>query len=106
MDATRKNSKRTLEAAIDAVRSSEPGRMEMENGAARVWARIGHELTPENPMSSSAGLIRNCDDYRALIPDYVAGRLSSARALLFTDHTHECAETHGMRHAAPPREGK
>ena len=44
MDANRKNSKETLEAVIDAVRRLEPDRADMENAAARVWARIGQEF--------------------------------------------------------------
>ena len=62
----------------------------MENRAARVWARIGNELAPASDASSSVEQIRNCEDYRALIPDFIAGRLSQARALLLRDHTHEC----------------
>jgi FecR protein/Protein of unknown function (DUF3352)/Putative zinc-finger len=94
MDTNRKNSKETLDAVIDAMRSSEPDRAEMENAAARVWARLGHEFREERKIEdqnySSVPTFQNCHDYRALIPDYIAGRLPSARALLFKDHTHEC----------------
>jgi predicted anti-sigma-YlaC factor YlaD len=96
----RKNSKKILEAAIDAVRTAEPGRTEMENSAARVWARIGRELAPEDGIGPSVAQIRTCDDYRALIPDYIAGRLSSARSILFTDHTHECVACRNALNAA------
>jgi hypothetical protein len=95
MDADRKNSKSMLEAAIQAVRNSEPDRVDMENRAARVWARIAESQDTEKSggpdlFPGATSQIRGCEDYRALIPDYIAGRLSSARALLLTDHTHEC----------------
>ena len=90
MDANHKNPKEALDAAIRAARTAEPDRMDMENRAARVWARIGNELAPASGASSSVEQIRTCEDYRALIPDFIAGRLSQARALLLRDHTHEC----------------
>jgi len=108
MDANRKNSKQMLEAAIDAVRGSEPDRTDMENRAARVWSRIGQELqeqfhdggTTHDPNFASVPKFTSCNDYRALIPDYIAGRLSSARSLLFTDHTHECVACRNALNAA------
>ncbi len=96
MDVNRKNSKEMLESAIDTVRNSEPEPMEVENAAARVWSRIVSEFQAQAGSSPGASApasfesIRSCDDYRALIPDFIAGRLSSARALLVSDHTHEC----------------
>jgi FecR protein/Protein of unknown function (DUF3352)/Putative zinc-finger len=100
MDTNANNPKRILEAAIDAVRTTEPDQMELEQRAARVWTRIGRELTAEASMKPSTDQIRNCDDYRALIPDYIAGRLPSARALLFKDHTHECVACRNALNAA------
>jgi ferric-dicitrate binding protein FerR (iron transport regulator) len=88
-----------LEAAIDAVRAAEPDRVEMESCAARVWARIGQELCAMQG-SKVMSLIKRCEDYRTLIPDYLAGRLSSSRALLFTDHTHECVACRNALDAA------
>jgi len=88
------NPKKMLEAAIDAARSAEPDRIEMEDRAARVWSRIAQSPAP------SADYLRGCDDYRALIPDYIAGRLPNARALLFKDHTHECVACRNALNAA------
>src|SRR5262245_15239074 len=92
-----------LDRAIDAVRTFEPDRTEMENRAARVWARIGEELSQQGSISPSPVAVeqlRGCDDYRALIPDYISGRLSSAKALLFKDHTHECVACRNALNAA------
>src|SRR5262245_48566632 len=110
MDANRNNSKKMLEEAINAVRSSEPDRMDMENRAARVWSRIGQEFQERektsDPNFSSVPKFTSCNDYRVLIPDYIAGRLSSAQTLLFTDHTHECVACRNAlniaRGEAPP----
>jgi hypothetical protein len=104
MDTNRNNPQKTLAAAIDAVRTSQPGRTEIENGAARVWARIREESfgqTSERGLPfSPVEQLRNCDDYRTLIPGYIAGRLPSARALLFKDHTHECVACRNALNAA------
>lgn len=96
MDDNRKNSKKMLEAAVAFTRELEPDRNEMENGAARVWARIS-QVSEE---STAPGEIRGCSDYRAMIPEYLMGRLSSARALLFKDHTYECVACRNALDAA------
>jgi hypothetical protein len=110
MDVNRNNSKKMLEAAINAVRSSEPERTDMENRAARVWSRIGQEFQERektsDPNFSSVPKFTSCNDYRVLIPDYIVGRLSPAQTLLFTDHTHECVACRNAlniaRGEAPP----
>ena len=40
------------------------------------------------PMSPTR--IEGCGDFQSLIPAYLGGKLSEARALLLVDHTHEC----------------
>jgi hypothetical protein len=103
MEAKDKDPKVMLDRAIDVVRSSEPDQADMQNRAARVWARIGQELSRDGSIAPSASAVeqlRGCDDYRALIPDYIAGRLPAARALLFKDHTHECVACRNALNAA------
>src|SRR5689334_21092637 len=103
MEAKDKNPKVMLDRAIDVMRTSEPDQTGMQNRAARVWARIGEELSRDSsiaPSPSAVEQLRSCDDYRALIPDYIAGRLPAARALLFKDHTHECVACRNALNAA------
>ena len=54
----------------------------IEAAAARVWAN----LAAANAMPRCTA----CDDFQALIPEFNAGRLPEARALLVKDHLHEC----------------
>lgn len=50
----------------------------VESAAARVRTRLSHAA------------LRSCADFQALMPDYRAGCLPEARALLVKDHTREC----------------
>ncbi len=50
----------------------------------RVWSRItAADVGPARPL-------HGCEDFRALIPELLAGTLSEARSLLVEDHTREC----------------
>jgi hypothetical protein len=69
-----------LEQAVAEIRDEAPDSAVVEAAAARVWARL----------SPSAAAIRSCADFQALIPEYRAGRLTEARAMLLQDHLHQC----------------
>ncbi|HWB84952.1 MAG TPA: FecR domain-containing protein [Bryobacteraceae bacterium] len=71
-----------LERAISEIRSEEIDSAAMEAAATRVWSRVAAQGDGEP--------IRNCADFQALIPAYKAGHLPEARALLVTDHLHQC----------------
>jgi hypothetical protein len=59
------------------------------SGAAdRVWKRLSERTADASAVQVDH--IRNCSDFQALIPSYLAGSLSPARSLLLEDHTHEC----------------
>jgi len=68
-----------LEQAIAEIRDEPIHSDVMEAAAHRVRARL-------EPHAA----LRGCADFQALIPDFRAGKLSEARALLLKDHLHEC----------------
>jgi len=68
-----------LEQAIAEIRDEPVDPAVIEAAAGRVQARLAQHAT-----------LHSCADFQALIPDYRAGKLSPARALLLKDHTHEC----------------
>jgi len=73
-----------LERAMTEIRDDAVDPAVMEAAAARVWTKLAAAAT------GVADHIRSCADFQALIPDYRAGRLSQARALLVQDHLHQC----------------
>jgi hypothetical protein len=59
----------------------------------RVWSRINgaSRMLADRPQDAGAPIrIEGCADFQLLIPAYLGGKLSEARALLLVDHTHEC----------------
>ena len=81
-----------LERAVTEICGEPVDGAVVEAAAARVWARIAEaaERTGPVPVPEFAPHIRSCADFQALIPDYRAGRLTDARALLLKDHLHQC----------------
>lgn len=74
-----------LDDALDGIRNSSPDLDTTRAAADAVRARLGLD----EPALAS-GRIENCAGFQARIPDFVAGRLSEAEALLVQDHTREC----------------
>ncbi len=79
-----------LEQAIAGVRDEAIDPAVVEAAASRVRAHLAQHTT-----------IHTCADFQALIPDYRAGTLSPARALLLKDHTHECVACYRAMQSAP-----
>jgi hypothetical protein len=83
-----------LDQKTEAIRTEPIDAVEMKKAGDRVWARVSAERpavaeSAAAPVGESA-LIDGCDDFQSLIPAYLRGDLSPARALLLEDHTHEC----------------
>ena len=70
-----------LEQAVTEIRDETIDDGVIQAAAARVWARLA---------GASEHHIRGCADFQSLIPEYRAGRLTEARALLLQDHLHRC----------------
>jgi hypothetical protein len=86
-----------LDKVTDHIRRDEIDPQVMKNAAERVWARLAAEMSAEaeeapiaSVSSTPAEEIRGCEDFQSLIPAYLLGELSGARALLLEDHTQEC----------------
>ena len=87
-----------VERAAARIREDEVAPAVVESAAARVWERLAVEAR-RGPQAQAAApadapstlaLIRGCDDFKSLIPAYLAGQLPPARALLVEDHTRSC----------------
>jgi len=85
-----------LDRAVAAVREEDIPREAADVAVERVWARLASEIddavrgerrTESDPNRRP---IESCDDYQALLPPYLAGELSDARALLVDEHTRHC----------------
>jgi hypothetical protein len=70
-----------LEQAVTEIRDEAIDDAVIEAAAARVWARLAE---------AAGHHIRGCADFQSLIPEYRAGRLTQARAMLLQDHLHQC----------------
>jgi hypothetical protein len=70
-----------LEQAVIEIRDETIDDAVVQAAAARVWARLAE---------AGQHHIRGCADFQSLIPEYRAGRLTAARAMLLQDHLHQC----------------
>ena len=74
-----------LEQAMMEIRDDSVDPAVIEAAAARVWANLAAQCQTE-----AHAPLHSCADFQALIPEFKAGQLSTARALLVKDHLHEC----------------
>src|SRR6476661_1797992 len=93
-----KNNSDRLDEAVHQVADDPIDPRQVEEAAARVWARLSQEgassMQAAAPAAEAApplhGSLHGCEDFQSLIPAYVRGELSPARALLVEDHTRSC----------------
>src|ERR1019366_436297 len=74
-----------LEQAMIEIRDCTVDPAVVEAAAARVWANLAAHCQTETHAP-----LHTCADFQALIPEFKAGHLPQARALLVKDHLHEC----------------
>ncbi len=87
----KKNANQFLDETLNKMGHETPDATAVKAAADRVWARVANE---ENIMAvtntAQAEQLRDCNDFQSLIPAYLSGQLTSARVMLFEDHTREC----------------
>jgi hypothetical protein len=74
-----------LEQAMIEIRDDTVDPAVIASAAARVWANLAAQCQTETHAP-----LHTCADFQALIPEFKAGHLPQARALLVKDHLHEC----------------
>jgi hypothetical protein len=80
-----------LDNANTEMRNEQIDSAVVNEAAERVWARLAAESAARISTDTVATeRIGSCADFQSLIPAYLTGSLSEARALLLVDHTHEC----------------
>lgn len=95
MKRNRKELNAILDEVVADVRDESVDQSAVNDAASRVWARVSEQAAGEKLIDSPATVaaserIGGCADYQSLIPSYLRGELSPARALLLEDHGHEC----------------
>ncbi len=86
-----------LDQAVESLKQEKLDMDQMDEIAGRIRGQLDFETT------DSTG-IRGCEDFQSLIPDYLAGNLSSGRRLLFEDHVGSCLSCRKALTAARTRQ--
>lgn len=81
------NLDKILDQALDELREDRMDAAREDQAAGAVWARLATEVSADDPVEHK---ILGHADFQALIPAYVKGELSDARAMLLKDHVGEC----------------
>ena len=90
MKRVMKNEK--FDRLLSAIRNEQVDNEVVAQAGGRVWNSIAG--APVADLSSHK--LRNCEDFQALIPEYLGKQLAGGRGLLFEDHVHACV---ACRHA-------
>ncbi|MGD0127784.1 MAG: FecR domain-containing protein [Terriglobia bacterium] len=101
----------SLGELINELRREDVSDQVVEQSADRVWAGL-RERFPAPVLATTADVekIRGCADFQTLLPAYLSGGLSAARAALVEDHLHGCVACRRAlqeaRHGARPAAGQ
>jgi len=82
-----KNLDRILDRTIDEIAEDRMDPAAETHAADQVWARLSQEQVGTEPEKLK---ILGHEDFQALIPAFVQGELSEAKAMLLQDHVGEC----------------
>jgi hypothetical protein len=82
---------------LSEIRNEQVDDQVVAQAGQRVWKSITGAASTSD---FSPHTLRSCEDFQALIPDYMGKQLAPARAFLFEDHVHACvACRHAIEHA-------
>ncbi len=87
----KRNANQIFDQVMKDIQNETPDSKVVNAAADRVWARVANqeaEIAVTN--TAQAEHLRDCNDFQSLIPAYLSKQLTSARVLLFEDHTREC----------------
>jgi len=79
-----------LDRAVGEIRDDAMPAEAERAAADRVWELVSQEVHRVSDESPANQRIRDCADFQALIPAYLQGALTDAKALLVADHVNEC----------------
>jgi hypothetical protein len=77
---------------LSEIRSEQVDDQVVAQAGQRIWKSITAAAST-SPLNHT---LRSCEDFQALIPEYLGKQLAPARAFLFEDHVHACV---ACRHA-------
>ena len=82
-----------LDRLLSTIRNENVDEKVVVQARDRVWKSMTESASE---TAATPHILRTCGDFQSLVPDYLAKRLTPARALLFEDHVHACV---ACRHA-------
>jgi hypothetical protein len=79
-----------VDRAASSVRHEVPDDATVRESTTRVWNALSSAPSKTTEPVRQADRIQGCPDFQSLIPAFLEGSLTGARALLVEDHTREC----------------
>jgi ferric-dicitrate binding protein FerR (iron transport regulator) len=90
MNSKEKRPKKLFEEALSQVKAESLNGDDVRGAAEKAWATVQAEANTS--AATPVARISGCEDFQALMPDYLAHQLAPARRTLLEDHLRECVE--------------